>query len=121
MTAVAAEPEATETEPELDRGVRIDGKVHEGPADFTLQETQYIRAQCDLTVGELAIMANDDQTNPDVIQAVAWTVLHRLDAKVEWEDVFKHEITVGTFWVTPEEPEEGKQGGPPGSRRKKSS
>lgn len=115
--------EAVETTPaepaEPDAGIRIDGKVYEGPADFTLAEAQTIRANCDLTPQDVILGANRDSTDPDVIHALAWTVLHRVNPKVEWDDVPAEKINVGDFWVVPED--KGGAKSPPGSRRKRSS
>lgn len=119
--AVAPAPEVDEKAPETsepDSGVRIDGKVYEGPSDFTLGEAQYIRANCELTPQDVILGADQDPTDPDIIQAIAWTVLHRMDPKVEWETVPFDKINVGDFWVMPEEKKGGR---PPGSRRKRSS
>jgi hypothetical protein len=111
--------ETTTEEDEPDSGVRIDGKVYEGPSDFTLSEAQYIRANCELTPQDVILGADRDPTDPDVIQAIAWTVLHRVNPKLEWEGVPLDKINVGDFWVMPAEKEGG--GRPPGSRRKRSS
>lgn len=103
---------------EPESGIRIDGKVHEGPADFTLGEAQYIRAHCELTVQDIILGAERDSTDPDVIQALSWVVLHRINPKLEWDQVPVEKINIGDFWVVPEEE---KTGSPPGSRRKRSS
>ena len=120
MTTAVADP-VEQTEPEAtepDSGVRIDGKVYEGPSDFTLQEAQYIRANCELTPQDVILGADRDPTDPDVIQAISWVVLHRIDPKLEWDGVPVEKINVGDFWVLPK----AKAGGsPPGSRRKRSS
>jgi len=116
-----AEPAAAEetTTEEPDSGVRIDGKVHEGPSDFTLAEAQYVRANCELTPQDLIMGADRDPTDPDVIHALSWVVLHRLDPKLEWDGVPLDKINVGDFWVMPPE---GKKGSTPrGSRQKRSS
>jgi hypothetical protein len=121
MAVVEIKEEAPDTEAtEPDSGVRIDGKVYEGPSDFTLSEAQYIRANCELTPQDVILGADRDPTDPDVIQAIAWTVLHRVNQKIEWDTVPIDKINVGDFWVMPE-PAKGGQKSPPGSRRKRSS
>jgi hypothetical protein len=116
--AKAEETKAEETPEEPEAGIRIDGKVYEGPSDFTLGEAQYMRAHCELTPQDVILGAERDPTDPDVIQAISWVVLHRINPKVEWDDVPIEKINVGDFWVIPE-PKGGQR--PPGSRRKRSS
>lgn len=117
-TAELAEVKAEEAgEPES--GIRIGDKVYPGPEDWTIGEAEIIQQYAGITPQELIVGVQEDPTNPVFLRAIAWTVLHRSDAKIEWDDKRITEASISAFFEVPEEAT--KNGPPSASRRKRSS
>lgn len=118
MSTQATKAPAAEAE-ESQSGIRIGDKVYASPDDFTIGESEVIKQNTDLTPQELITGVQNDPTDPTYLRAIAWVVLHREDAKVEWDDKRISESFIGMFFELPEE--EASKGRPPGSRQRRSS
>lgn len=103
---------------EQQSGIRIGEKLYDSPDDFTIGEAEVIKTNTGLSPQDLIVGVQDDPTDPTFLRAIAWVVLHRANAKVEWDDKQITEASVGMFFAVPEQEEDAN---PPASRQKRSS
>jgi hypothetical protein len=98
-------------------GLKIDGRFYEMPADFTIQEARVMKEISNgATPQDIIVGLRVDPSDPDLVAAVVWCVLHRADDKVAADDPRIGNVLIGDMWGDGDDEEEAPgDGNPPPS------